>query len=314
MPPEWGYKMSLVSIVIPVCNEEEAIGHDLDTILETMEVSGYEYEVIVVDDGSTDRTAQIVREREGVRLIRHPRNKGTGAARKTGVLEAKGDLVVMTDGDGSYPNQDIPRLLELFPEYDMVIGARTVEKGGMRLLRVPTKWLIRQLASFITATKIPDLNSGFRAFKKNIALKFFNILPNSHSWVGTITIAFLSNDYEVAFIPIDYYERKGKSTFHPLKDTYNYISLVILTIMQFNPLKFFLPLATSIFLLGSMKLLYDLIFLSDIRESDIMLVLTGVIVAVMGLLADLIVKEHRYRYLGLDGREAEQWEEKGDER
>ncbi len=306
--------MSLVSIVIPAYNEEEAIGHDLDTILETMGASGYEYEVIVVDDGSTDRTADIARKREGVRLIRHPRNKGTGAARKTGVRQAKGDLVVMTDGDGSYPNQDIPRLLELFPKYDMVVGARTVERGGMRLLRAPTKWLIRQLASFITATKIPDLNSGFRAFKKDIALKFFNILPDSHSWVATITIAFLSNDYQVAFIPIDYYARKGKSTFHPLKDTYNYISLVVLTIMQFNPLKFFLPLATSIFLLGSAKLLYDLIFLSDIRESDIMLVLTGVIVVVMGLLADLIVKEHRYRYLDLEGRKVEQWEEEGDER
>lgn len=302
--------MSLVSIVIPAYNEEAAIGRDLDTILQAMEASAYEYEVLVVDDGSTDRTAEIVREREGVRLIQHPRNKGTGAARKTGVLEAKGDLVVMTDGDGSYPNQDIPRLLKLFPEYDMVIGTRMVERGRMHLFRLPAKWLIRQLASFITATKIPDLNSGFRAFKKDIALKFFNILPNSHSWVATITIAFLSNDYEVAFIPIDYYERKGKSTFHPLKDTYNYISLVILTIMQFNPLKVFLPLATCIFLLGCVKLLYDLIFLSDIRESDIMLVLTGVIVSVVGLLADLIVKEHRYRYLGLEEREAKEWKKK----
>lgn len=132
--------------------------------------------------------------------------------------------------------------------------------------------------------------------------------------MATITIAFLSNDYEVAFIAINYYERKGQSTFHPLKDTYNYISLVILTIMQFNPLKFFLPLANSIFALGSVKLLYDPIFLSDIRESDIMLVLTGVIVGVVGLLADLIVKEHRYRYLDLDEREAERAQEKGHER
>lgn len=105
---------------------------------------------------------------------------------------------------------------------------------------------------------------------------------------------------------------KGKSTLHPLKDTYNYISLVILTIMQFNPQKFFLPWATAIFLLGSVKLLYDLIFLSDIRESDIMLLLTGVIVGAVGLLADLIVKEHRYRYVRLDEREVEQWEDKGD--
>ncbi|MBC7261814.1 MAG: glycosyltransferase family 2 protein, partial [Chloroflexi bacterium] len=207
--------MELISIVIPVYNEEAAIGGDLDIIKQTMDATGKPYEVIVVNDGSTDRTEEIVRSRPWVRLLRHDQNRGTGAARTTGLKAAKGDIIIMTDGDGTYPNQDMPRLLQHMEECDMVIGARTQEQGTWKLLRTPAKWFIRNLAAYLTGTKIPDLNSGFRAFKKDIALKYLNILPTTHSWVSTITIAFLSDGYSVKYIPIDYYKRKGKSKFHP---------------------------------------------------------------------------------------------------
>lgn len=292
----------MVSIVIPVHNEEEAIGDDLDVIRDTMKHSAYDYEIIVVDDGSTDKSAEIVRSKSDVALIQHSYNKGVGAARKTGLLHARGHIVVMTDGDGTYPNQDIPALLGFFQTYDMVVGARVVESGTWRSLRAPAKWAIRQLACFITGAAIPDLNSGFRAFRRDIALKFFNILPDTHSWVSTLTIAFLANGYDVKYIPIAYHKRKGKSTFHPLKDTLNYVTLVVRTIMYFDPLRFFLPLAILIFTLGSIRLIYDAIYLSDVKESDIMLVLTGIMIGVMGLLADLIVKQHKGQYLDLQGR------------
>lgn len=282
----------LISIVIPVYNEEAAIGEDLDTIIETMEASGWDYEVIVVDDGSTDRSAEVVRQRPQVRLIQHPYNRGVGAARTTGVRAARGEVIVMTDGDGSYPNHDIPRLLAHVGEHDMVVGARKRETGRLKWLRSLVKLFVRLLASYLTGVRIPDLNSGFRAFKRGIAERFLPILPSTHSWVGTITIAFLSEGYTVKFIPIDYYQRKGrKSSIHPISDTYNYISLVVRTIMYFNPLKVFLPLSLFLFLVGGGKMVYDIFtYHFHFAPSTVITILTAIQVGAIGLLADLIVK------------------------
>jgi glycosyltransferase involved in cell wall biosynthesis len=295
----------MISIIIPVYNEEEAIGDDLDTIIQTMSGSDVPWEIIVVDDGSTDASAEIVRQRlrpeaqpegEGVRLIQHAHNRGTGAARTTGLQHARGDVIVMTDGDGTYPNQDIPRLLAHIGEYDMVIGARRMEAGSLKWLRSPTKLFIRLLASYLTGVKIPDVNSGLRAFKKSVAERFLDILPTTHSWVGTQTVAFLSEGYAVKFIPIDYYKRKGrKSSFHPISDTYNYISLVVRTIMYFNPLKVFLPVALALIVVGAIKLLRDIVYYRSfyVPGVTLMLILTAIQVGAIGLLADLIVKRVR---------------------
>ncbi len=282
---------NLISIVIPVYNEEAAIGDDLDLIKRTMDAFGQPYEIIVVDDGCTDHTVEIVASRPWVRLLHHERNRGTGAARTTGLKAARGDVVVMTDGDGTYPNQDIPRLLEQLGQCDMVIGARREERGTLKWLRAPTKWFIRRLACYLTEAEIPDLNSGLRAFKKDVALSYLNILPSTHSWVSTITIAFLSHGHAVRFVPIDYYQRKGRSTFHPLKDTYNYLTLVVRSVMYFNPLKVFLPLSLLLLTGGAIKLVRDLIvFNFHVPTSTVLIMLTAVQVGAMGLLADLIVK------------------------
>jgi glycosyltransferase involved in cell wall biosynthesis len=285
----------LISVVIPVYNEESAIGHDLDILVQAMEPGGYDYEIIVVDDGSTDESAEIVGRYSQVRLIRHPYNQGTGAARTTGLRAAQGDIVVMTDGDGTYPNQDIPRLLAEMEEkgYDMVIGARRREMGSWKWLRSPTKWFIQVLASYLTGVRIPDLNSGFRAFRREWALEYLHILPQTHSWVSTITIAFLSRGYFVGWIPIDYYKRVGRSTFHPLADTYNYLSLVVRAVMYFEPLKVFLPAALALLGVGVLKFIRDLFVFRSlfyVPGVTVVILLTGLQVGALGLLADLIVK------------------------
>jgi len=288
-------KPNLVSIVIPVYNEEQAIGDDLDLIIKTMEASDYDYEIIVVDDGSTDSSADIVRQRSQVKLIRHPYNRGTGAARTTGIKQAEGDVIVMTDGDGTYPNQDIPRLLGYMDEYDMVVGARKRESGTLRWLRSPVKHLIRLLASYLVGMRIPDLNSGFRVFKKDLARKYLNILPRTHSWVSTMTIAFLSDGHTVKHVPIDYYPRKGRSTFRPVADTYNYLSLVARTIMYFDPLKVFLPAAVVLGLIAIGKLVRDLLTYRAfyIPGDTLLIVFVAAQVFVIGLLADLVVRRIR---------------------
>lgn len=283
-----------VSVVIPAYNEEAAVGEVLASIRSAMEKLKEEYELIVVDDGSTDRTGEIART-AGARVIRHPVNRGTGAARTTGVRQALGDRLVMLDGDGTYPAESIPALLQSLEEHDMVVGARRYERGTLAFIRRPTKYFIRRLASYLVGVEIPDLNSGMRAFRREAAMQFFSILPTTHSWVGTITLAFLANGLSVGFVPIDYYERKGPSSFHPIRDTYNYLLLVVRTVMYFNPLKVLLPASLTVVGLGVLSTLLHIIDRGRIQPMDIILVILGVNLGALGLLADLIVVSRRDR-------------------
>jgi glycosyltransferase involved in cell wall biosynthesis len=285
-----------VSVVIPVYNEREAMAHVLDQVIGVMDGMGVTYEIIVVDDGCTDETPDICRGYPGVRVLCHERNRGTGAARTTGVRHALGQKIIMIDADGTYPVDVFPQMIAALDECEMVIGAREREMGTIKWLRSITKNFIRALASYLTRTPIPDLNSGLRAMKRDLVLEFLPILPESHSWVSTITMAFLSTGYRVRWIPIEYYKRIGHSTFHPVRDTYNYLTLVVRAIMYFNPLRVFLPLTLFLFALGTGKLVYDLIVHSfRIPTNTVILILTAFQVGAIGLLADLIVKRGALR-------------------
>lgn len=281
-----------MSVVIPAYNEEKAIGEDIDSIKLAMDGSGYEYEILVIDDGSWDRTADIARER-GARVVRHPENRGSGASRKTGMKEAKGTIIVMTDADGSYPNHEIPSLLKFIPEYDQVIGARKEEKGTYKFLRYFTKLLIRKIAEFLSGKEIPDLNSGLRVFKKDIMQDYFYLIPDGFSCVSSMTLIFLTNGYRVKFVPIDYHKRIGESKFHPIKDTYQYLLTVVRIITYFNPLKVFITIALVLFSLGIIKSIYDVFSQGTLQESDIILILSAIVIGSIGMLADLIVTHGR---------------------
>ncbi len=287
----YGVSIVKVSLVVPVFNEKEAIGDDLEVAIDALRATDWEWEIIVVDDGSTDGTAEIVQSFPEVKLIRHPYNMGGGAARSTGIRHASGEIVVISDGDGTYPMRDIPRLVEALGDCEMVVGARTREAGTHKLLRVPAKFFIRKLAEFISGARIPDLNSGMRAMRRDTALPYLHMLPNGHSWVSTITLAFLTNGHPVKYLPIDYYPRKGKSTFHPVKDTGNYLMTIFRTITWFSPLKIFLPLAMLFLLTGTGKLIADVVRYSwRVTPSTVILVLGGLQIMVLGLIADMIAK------------------------
>ncbi len=280
-----------VSLVIPVYNEEQAIEAVLRSALETFKAASYEWEIIVVDDCSTDSTPQKVAAFPEVSMVRHPYNLGGGTARSTGIKKATGEIVVVVDGDDTYPIEDIPRLLDEMYDCDMVVGARTKEAGTMKFIRIPTKFVIRKLAEFISGNKIPDLNSGMRAMRREAVLPYLRMLPPGHSWVSTITLAMLNSARPVKYVPIDYFERKGKSTFHPLRDTGYYIMTIFRTITWFSPLKIFLPIATVLLLGGFVKAILDIArFNWHIAPSTVILLLGGLQILVLGLIADMIAK------------------------
>ncbi len=278
-----------VSIILPAYNEEKAIGRVIDDIERVMKQTAFQYELFVVDDASTDGTPNIAKSK-GLHVIRHPFQRGSGAARKTGIRHAKGNVIVMLDADGTYDATDIPKMLELFPEVDQVIGARTSEQGTLKWLRSPAKWTLKKIASLLSGVEIPDLNSGLKAFKKDIVMKYIWLIPDGFSCVSSITLAFLCNGYQVKWIPTQYFKRIGESKFHPLKDSYRYLITIVRMVMYFNPLKVFLPISLGLMLLGIIKSLYDYFWIIHrLQLSDIVIFITAVIVLMMGLLADLIV-------------------------
>ena len=284
-------KVLSVSVVIPAHNEEEAIGPVIREVKEALGSTDTEFEILVVDDASIDATFDRARA-EGVRVVRRPRQGGSGAARRTGIEAAKGDVIVMLDADGSYEPKDIPKLLSHFPEYDQVNGARTSEQGSLKWLRMPTKWFIRQLACYLTGTHIPDLNTGLKAFKKEIMKKYLWVLPDGFSCVTTMTLAFLANGYAVKYIPTNYRKRIGKSKFHPVKDTLAYLNTVVRMVMYFRPLRVFMPLSVLLLSLAVAKSVWSFQATSTLQESDIIIFVSAILLAALGLIADLIVTYH----------------------
>jgi glycosyltransferase involved in cell wall biosynthesis len=229
-----------------------------------------------------------------MRLMPFRRNGGSGTARRIGTVEARGQIVVWTDADMTYPNERIPefvRYLDENPDVDQVVGARTSEEGTHKWARVPAKWLIRKIASTLASVKIPDLNSGLRAFRREVSLPYLRLLPPGFSCVTTITMAFLSNQHAVDYLPIDYAKRSGVSKFHPFRDAYRYILQVLRMVMYFNPLKVLMPFALWIMGLGFIKLVSDLIRYNwHVTTSSLLLLVVGFQIAVLALIGDLVVR------------------------
>src|SRR3954452_3795557 len=253
-----------VSIVLPVYNEKGHLHEEIDRIRKAMDASEFSYEIIVIDDGSNDGSGEALREIDGIRLIQFLTNRGSGSARKYGTRAARGETVVWTDVDMSYPNDLIPELVREMEGYDQVVGARTSEEGTHKLFRVPAKAAIRKLASYLVQTPIPDLNSGMRAFRRDVALQYVSQLPPGFSCVTTITLTFLAHGYTVKYWPITYSKRAGTSKFHWLSDTRRYLLQVIRMILSFTPLRIFLPIGFLLLFLGIAKLGYD-VFAHDFK-------------------------------------------------
>ena len=277
--------MQNLTIVIPAYNEEHGLTKVLPELIENLENG---WEVIVVDDGSTDKTAEIVKGCKKIRLVKHPYNKGYGAALKTGIRAAKNEAILFMDSDGQHSIKDFHRIIEKFDEedYDLVIGARSSEAYQVKT-RVPGKFLLTKTAEYLMGTKIKDLNSGLRIFKKSKVVPFFNILPNSFSFSTTSTLAFLKEAYNVVYIDIETEEREGrKSSVKFARDGSRTLLLITRVIMLFNPLKIFFPVSVLTFVLGVLWGLYGVVIFQRIPNSSVILMVFGMFLFFFGMLAD----------------------------
>ncbi len=280
-----------VSVVIPALDEERGIALVLEELVDLLSriLPSDSWEVIVVDDGSKDRTGDIVREfiSENVRLVENPQSLGYGAAIKEGVSVSRFPWVMITDGDGTYPAKHIPELLEQRDSADMVVGARINPERNVPWRRRPAKFVLRLLAVHLSGQAIPDLNSGLRVFRRKLFDHCLNLLPNGFSLTTTITLASLARGSSVRFTPIDYLARKGSSKIRPIRDTLGFLTLIVRTILFFDPLRVLLPISMLFFLSSlSLGIGSTLILGRFMDVSTILLFVTGVQLPVLGALAD----------------------------
>jgi len=282
-----------VSVVVPCYNEETAIGESLRSVTECLKGCG-EFEIVAVNDGSTDRTEEILEESAGhdarIHVVHHKHNQGYGAALKTGIRRARGDLIAIIDADGTYPFDRLPDLVERAKHADMVVGARTGENVTYSFIRRIPKLFLKSYMSWLAGQSIPDMNSGLRVFRKSVAERFLKILPDTFSFTTTITLAMMSNRYDVQFVPIDYMSRRGKSKIRPIHDTIRFAQLILRTGMYFAPLRVLLPVVGFLFVGFVASICYDIIVLRNLTDKSVLMFMFTMNTAIFALLADMIDK------------------------
>lgn len=276
-----------VSVVIPAYGEEAVIAPVVKRIHQTMTALDLRYEVLVINDGSQDATAQAARE-AGARVISHPYNLGNGAAVKTGIRYAYGKALVLMDGDGQHSPEDIPLLLESLKTYDMVVGARNKETEAS-LHRNFANSIYNWLASYVCGRRILDLTSGFRAIRAHIAREFLGLLPNTFSYPTTITLAVVRSGYSLDYVPIKALRRTGKSKIKLLRDGARFLIIIFKITTLFSPLKIFIPASLAMFLLGFGYGLFKVLVLGDrYGPTSAMLMTVAGVVFLIGLVSEQI--------------------------
>tara|TARA_R110002126_G_scaffold65642_3_gene167398 strand:- start:4720 stop:5625 length:906 start_codon:yes stop_codon:yes gene_type:complete len=295
------YTAEGVTLVVPAFDEELGIDGVVRR-LAALDV-GAPYELLVVNDGSSDSTAAKLKVLEAefdvLRVITHHTNRGYGAALKTGVIAAAHQTIVITDADGTYPEDRIRELLSHVDDgADMAVGARIGPEVNIPMIRRPAKNVLRWLASYLAGRPIPDLNSGLRAIRRDLVLRYLPIIPDGFSFTTTISLAALTNGHHVEYVAIDYATRSGRSKIRPIRDTLGFAGLIVRTVLYFRPLKIFYPLFGILSLMLGISLYWDIFRVEDapnLGDKTVVLFLAAVQVVSLGLVADLIDKKSRLR-------------------
>lgn len=279
-----------LSVIIPAYNEAGGITEVVERLTPVLSSLDRDTELLVVDDGSADDTAALA-QKAGAQVVRHEQNRGYGASLKSGIRRASHDLVAILDADCTYPPEALPELLASVDGNDMVVGARKKGKVHIPLIRRPAKAVLRWLASYLSGHSIPDLNSGFRVMRRPVVNRYLGLLPSGFSFTTTITLAMLVSGFGVKYVDIEYHARAGRSHIRPIRDTLGFLSLILRTVMYFNPLRIFVPLALVFFTAGAAVFGLSWAYLErPLDTTSLLLIVTGVQLGALGLLADLIAK------------------------
>lgn len=273
---------STTSVIVPAFNEGAAIAD----VVAALRRDAAWHEVIVVDDGSADDTGERARQ-AGAIVVRHPYNKGNGAAVKSGVRRATGANVLIVDGDGQHRPGDAQRLVAGLGEFDLVIGARSSATQATAARRVGNA-VLNRLASYLTERQIPDLTSGFRAARRECLMEFLHLLPNGFSTPTTTTLAFLKAGYSVAFEPIDAEQRVGSSKIKFARDGAKFFLILLKIITIFSPLKIFVPVSVVTFSVGFLYAIWTIWTQSHVTNSSVLLIVLAVVVFLVGLVSEQI--------------------------
>jgi glycosyltransferase involved in cell wall biosynthesis len=276
--------MPSVSIILPAYNEGEVIGSVLQSLLEAAQEG---WEIIVVDDGSTDDTAARA-DIDGVRVVRHPYNKGNGAAVKTGLRTAGGEVVCLMDADGQHDPAQIPALLAALDTYDLVIGARQDGGGAGGIFRRIGNAFYNRLATYLSNQKVLDLTSGFRAAWRDKMTEFLPLFPNGFSYPTTSTLAFIKAGYNVGYVPISASKRVGKSKIRLFKDGTKFVVITLRMIVLFSPMRVFLPVSILMFIGGAGYGLYTIIDRTDVTDATVLLCTMSLVTFLIGLVSEQI--------------------------
>jgi glycosyltransferase involved in cell wall biosynthesis len=286
------------TLVVPAYNEKDAIRETVETLTKHLAAIAGQARLIVVNDGSSDGTGDLLTtlqtEFPDLVVVNHDRNRGYGAALKTGISRATTPFVGITDADGTYPNERLPELVDLArkEQADMIVGARTIkEEVTYPLIRkIPKVFLVRW-ASWLSGQRIPDINSGMRVFKRESVLRFFKLLPDTFSFTTTISICMLSSRLHVIYVPIGYSARIGNSKIKPIRDTLRFVQLITRTGMYFAPLRVFLPIFLVVGLAALVSLGFDVFKLQNLTDKTVLLFIAALNVIMFALLADMIRKQ-----------------------
>jgi glycosyltransferase involved in cell wall biosynthesis len=270
------------SVVIPAFNE----GASIATVVRDLTSAARWLEILVVDDGSSDQTGANAAA-AGARVIRHPYNKGNGAAVKSGIRQAAGVFILIADADGQHRPADATRLVAQLDTYDLVIGARSGQTQASLARRLGNSALNR-IASYLTEQPIPDLTSGFRAAKRECLLEFIHLLPNGFSTPTTTTLAFMRAGYSVRFEPIEAAQRAGVSKIRLGADGFNFFLILLKVITIFSPLRIFAPVSAAAFLLGAAYAAWTIVTQSHVTNSSVLLILLSVVILLVGLVSEQI--------------------------
>jgi glycosyltransferase involved in cell wall biosynthesis len=284
---------ALVSIVIPALNEADAIGG----VVSGLRGAAAWREILVVDDGSIDETA-VRASAAGARVIRHPYNKGNGAAVKTGIRHATGEFVLIVDADGQHAPADAQRLATLLGDYDLVVGARSAATQATTGRRAGNA-LLNALASYMTGRDVPDLTSGFRGARHECLREFLHLLPNGFSTPTTTTLAFIKAGYNVTFVGVDARVRSGQSKIRFARDGAKFFLILLKIVTLFSPLRIFAPIAIGSFLAGALYGLVNIAVEGRIPNGAVLLILFSVMVLLVGLVSEQIAS---LRFEGPRGR------------